>query len=106
MGFVDVKDVSLGHILAYEKPEAEGRYLLIESVVTNRELVEILHKLYPGYPVTTEPAYDLSQEIPAYLTDTKKAQKLGVKFRSLESQLVDTVTSLQEKGYLQDVLKN
>lgn len=51
---VDVQDVSLAQILAYEKPEAEGRYLLVDRVVHHRELAEIIAKLFPEYPVTTE----------------------------------------------------
>ncbi|CAM6086484.1 unnamed protein product [Calypogeia fissa] len=107
LGVVDVKDVSLAQILAYEKPEAEGRHLLIESVVHTRELVEMLRRLFPGYPVPTEAAYDVKQvaDMAPYQTNTSKAQKLGVTFQSFESQLVDLVTSLQQKGYLQNVSK-
>ncbi|CAM6101932.1 unnamed protein product [Calypogeia fissa] len=103
LGFVDVQDVSLGHILAYESPSAEGRYILTERVRAyhHKEIVEILRKLYPGYPIPTEPGYELSEEIPTYSWSNAKAQKLGIKFRSIESQLTDLVTSLQQKGWLQ-----
>ncbi|CAM6106349.1 unnamed protein product [Calypogeia fissa] len=79
LGFVDVQDVSLGHILAYESPNAEGRYILTERVRAyhHKEIVEILRKLYPGYPIPTEPGYELSEEIPTYSCSNAKAQKLG-----------------------------
>ncbi|KAL3686864.1 hypothetical protein R1sor_013173 [Riccia sorocarpa] len=44
-GYVNVKDVALAHILAYEIPTAEGRYLLADKVLHYEEVVEILKKI-------------------------------------------------------------
>ncbi|CAM6099850.1 unnamed protein product [Calypogeia fissa] len=99
-GFVDVQDVSLGHILAYENPDAEGRYILCEKTYHHKQIVAILRQLYPGYPVPTEPGYELSEELPTYTVNNAKAQKLGIKFRPIESQLKDLVESLEQKGWL------
>ncbi|CAM6103756.1 unnamed protein product [Calypogeia fissa] len=100
-GFVDVQDVSLGHILAYENPKAQGRYMLTAGAYSHKEICAILHKMYPDYPVPTEPGYDPSEEEPKYKLSTEKAQKeLGMKFRPIESLLTDCVTSLQQLGWL------
>ncbi|CAM6100127.1 unnamed protein product [Calypogeia fissa] len=100
-GFVDVQDVSLGHILAYEDPKAEGRYILAEGVYHLKQIAQILHKLYPDYAIPTEPGYELSQELPTFNLSNEKAKKLGVQFKSIESLLVDFVTSLQQKGWIE-----
>ncbi|XP_060211318.1 cinnamoyl-CoA reductase CAD2-like [Lycium barbarum] len=42
LGWVNVKDVALAHILAFENPSANGRYLMVESVAHYSELVKIL----------------------------------------------------------------
>ncbi|CAM6100125.1 unnamed protein product [Calypogeia fissa] len=100
-GVVDVQDVSLGHILAYEDPKAEGRYNLVEGVYHFKQIAQILHKLYPDYAIPTEPGYELSQELPTYNLSNEKAKKLGVQFKSIESLLVDFVTSLEQKGWIE-----
>jgi len=46
-GWVNVKDVALAHILAFENPSANGRYLMVESVAHFSEIVKILRELYP-----------------------------------------------------------
>ncbi|KAL0696735.1 hypothetical protein Bca4012_063915 [Brassica carinata] len=46
-GWVNVKDVANAHIQAFENPEANGRYCLVERVAHYSEVVNILHDLYP-----------------------------------------------------------
>jgi nucleoside-diphosphate-sugar epimerase len=46
-GWVNVKDVALAHILAYEVPSANGRYCMVERVVHYSELVNIIRNMYP-----------------------------------------------------------
>ncbi|MFS8027530.1 putative cinnamyl-alcohol dehydrogenase [Helianthus anomalus] len=48
---VDVRDTAIAHILAFEKPEANGRYCMVGNVVRSVEIMMILDKLYPdlGY---------------------------------------------------------
>jgi nucleoside-diphosphate-sugar epimerase len=50
-GWVNVKDVALAHILAYEVPSANGRYCMVERVLHYWELVNIIHKMYPTIPL-------------------------------------------------------
>jgi len=47
-GWVHIKDVADAHVLAFETPSANGRYLLVESVAHFSEVVKILHELYPN----------------------------------------------------------
>ena len=49
--YVHVKDVALAHILVFETPSASGRYLCAESVLHRGEVVEILAKFFPEYPI-------------------------------------------------------
>ncbi|CAL5383298.1 unnamed protein product [Camellia sinensis] len=46
---VDVRDVAEALLLAYEKPEAEGRYMCTAYMIKSQDLVEILRKNYPNY---------------------------------------------------------
>ena len=43
-----MKDVAEAHILAFETPSANGRYLLNESVNHVSEAVKLLRELYPN----------------------------------------------------------
>ncbi|KAK7284065.1 hypothetical protein RIF29_13816 [Crotalaria pallida] len=52
--YEDVRDVALAHILVYENPSASGRYIIAESSLHRGELVEILSKYFPEYPVPTK----------------------------------------------------
>ena len=53
-GYVDVKDVAKAHVLVYETPSASGRYICVESMLHRGELVEILTKFFPEYPIPTK----------------------------------------------------
>lgn len=52
--YVHVRDVALAHILVFENPSASGRYLCAESVLHRGEVVEILAKFFPEYPIPTK----------------------------------------------------
>lgn len=54
VGMVGVKDVAMAHILAYEKPEAQGRYICNERVLHFGDLVALIANLYPQYPVAAK----------------------------------------------------
>ena len=47
--FVDVRDVVDALLLAYEKPEASGRYICASHTVKLRDLVDMLKSMYPNY---------------------------------------------------------
>lgn len=52
--YVHVKDVAMAHFLVYENPSASGRYLCAESVLHRGDIVQILSKLFPEYPIPTK----------------------------------------------------
>lgn len=52
--YVHVKDVALAHILLFETPSASGRYICAENVLHRGEVVEILAKFFPEYPIPTK----------------------------------------------------
>ncbi|KAL4586259.1 hypothetical protein LXL04_010894 [Taraxacum kok-saghyz] len=45
---VDVRDVAIAHVLAFENPKANGRYCVVGAVVFSREIMKILDKQYPA----------------------------------------------------------
>ncbi|KAH7865909.1 hypothetical protein Vadar_013001 [Vaccinium darrowii] len=46
--YVDVRDVALAHIQAFEVSSASGRYCLVGKVTNTTEALNILRKLYPA----------------------------------------------------------
>lgn len=46
---VDVRDVAEALLLAYEKAEAEGRYICTAHLIRERDLFDKLKSLYPNY---------------------------------------------------------
>lgn len=46
---VDVRDVAEAILMAYEKPEAEGRYICTAHIIKAKDLVDKLKSIYPHY---------------------------------------------------------
>ncbi|KAJ4751709.1 hypothetical protein LUZ62_086114 [Rhynchospora pubera] len=97
--WINVKDVAMAHILAYEIPSANGRYCLAEKVTHNSEVVEIIHKLYPSIPVPEKCADDKPFKA-IYQVSKEKARSLGLNFIPLEESVKETIESLKEKGFI------
>ncbi|KAL3686917.1 hypothetical protein R1sor_013226 [Riccia sorocarpa] len=97
--YVNVKDVALAHILAYEIPTAEGRYLLADKVLHYEEVVEILKKIAPGSPLPSKMEGE-GQKAPTYTIKHDKVETLGLKYTTFEDSLAESVESLKERGYL------
>jgi cinnamoyl-CoA reductase len=57
--YVDVRDVADAHLRVFECAAASGRHLCAERVLHREDVVRILAKLFPEYPVPTRYAYDL-----------------------------------------------
>ncbi|XP_047944716.1 cinnamoyl-CoA reductase 1 [Salvia hispanica] len=98
--YVDVKDVALAHILLYENPAASGRYLCAESVLHRGEVVEILAKFFPEYPIPTKCSDEKNPRKKPYKFSNQKLKDLGLEFTPVKQTLYDTVKSLQEKGHI------
>lgn len=98
--FVDVRDVALAHLRAYEVPEAGGeRFFLCRGNFSYQMMADILREKIPelrdrvpiGKPGSGFGGVEL------YKPDSSKAQKiLGIKFRDLEETVVDAARSLLE----------
>lgn len=98
--FVDVRDVALAHLRAYEVPQAGGqRFFLCKGNFSYQQMVDILREKVPevrdrvpiGKPGSGFGGVEL------YKTDSSKAQKiLGIQFRELEESVVDAARSFLE----------
>jgi cinnamoyl-CoA reductase len=51
--YVDVRDVADAHLRVFEAPQASGRHLCAERVLHREDVVRILPKLFPEYPIPT-----------------------------------------------------
>ncbi|CAL5210528.1 unnamed protein product [Lathyrus oleraceus] len=98
--YVDVKDVALAHILVYETDSASGRYICSETSLHRGEIVEILAKYFPEYPLPTKCSDEKNPRVKPYIYSNKKLKDLGLEFTPVKQCLYDTVRSLQEKGHL------
>ncbi|KAI3463463.1 hypothetical protein Pfo_020126 [Paulownia fortunei] len=98
--YVHVKDVALAHILLFETPAASGRYLCAESVLHRGDVVEILAKFFPEYPIPTKCSDEKNPRKKPYKFSNQKLKDLGLEFTPVKQCLYDTVKSLQEKGHL------
>ncbi|XP_068636965.1 cinnamoyl-CoA reductase 1-like [Aristolochia californica] len=99
-GYVDVRDVAKAHLLVYENPSASGRYLCAERVLHRGELVEMLAKISPHYPLPTKCSDEVNPMKKPFKFSNKKLRDLGLHFMPVKESLYETVKSLQEKGHL------
>eukprot|EP00268_Persea_americana_P034250 TRINITY_DN3391_c0_g1_i3.p1 TRINITY_DN3391_c0_g1~~TRINITY_DN3391_c0_g1_i3.p1 ORF type:complete len:200 (+),score=26.98 TRINITY_DN3391_c0_g1_i3:884-1483(+) len=99
-GYVHVKDVAMAHVLVFENPSASGRYLCTESVLHRGDVVQILSKLFPEYPIPTKCSDEVNPRKKAYKFSNQRLKDLGLQFTPVKQCLHDTVKCLQEKGHL------
>jgi nucleoside-diphosphate-sugar epimerase len=101
--WVDVRDVAEAHVAAFEKPDAANkRFFTTAGLFSNKEVCDIIRKNFPQYedtlPSESTPGGDYP-EGGLYSFDNKRSiEVLGLKYKSLEESIVDTVKSLQAKG--------
>ncbi|KAL5711012.1 hypothetical protein ACHQM5_021512 [Ranunculus cassubicifolius] len=99
LGWVDVRDVGNAHILAFEAPSSEGRYIVMERVAHYSEIVKILHELYPDIQLPGKCADD--KPFPSnYQVSRQKVESLGIDLIPLEVSLRDIVESFKEKNFV------
>ncbi|CAL9761546.1 unnamed protein product [Musa acuminata subsp. burmannicoides] len=100
-GYVDVRDVAEAHVRVFEAEAAAGkRFICIERVLHREDVVRILSKLFPEYPVPNTCSDEVNPRKKPYKFSNQQLKDLGVQFRSVIQSLYDTVKSLQEKGHL------
>ncbi|XP_019167237.1 PREDICTED: cinnamoyl-CoA reductase 1-like isoform X2 [Ipomoea nil] len=98
--YVHVRDVALAHILLFETMSAFGRYICAENVLHRGEVVEILAKFFPEYPIPTKCSDETKARAKPYKFSNQKLKDLGLEFTPTKQALYDTVKSLQEKGHI------
>lgn len=93
---VDVRDVADALLLAYENPEASGRYICSPVRIKVSDVINILKTLYPTY---TYPK-NFTEVEEGKVMSSEKLQKLGWTFRPVEKTLGDSVESYKASGIL------
>ncbi|HEU4917724.1 MAG TPA: aldehyde reductase [Acidimicrobiia bacterium] len=123
--FVDVRDVATAHVLAMERPGAEGRYLVAAGTRTMRQVLDLLrsngwgdrYKL-PSISLDRGIGIPLSKAVAAvqargtrdYLMthlggsmrfdDSKVKTELGLVFRDVDQTILETMDDLERWGHL------
>ncbi|XP_074278917.1 cinnamoyl-CoA reductase 1-like [Silene latifolia] len=98
--YVHVKEVALAHVLVYENPLANGRYICAESALHRGEVCEILAKFFPEYPIPTKCSDEVNPRAKPYKFTNQKVKDLGLEFTGVKQCLYETVKCLQEMGHL------
>ncbi|XP_031405361.1 cinnamoyl-CoA reductase 1-like [Punica granatum] len=93
---VDVRDVADAVLLAYEKPEAKGRYICVSDNITTEDLVKKLKSLYPDFSYL----HNFVESRHNFLMTSEKLQKLGWTYRPLQEMLVDSIENYREAALL------
>lgn len=94
--WIDVRDVAIAHIRAFEIPSASGRYCVVHKSAHISEVVRILHELYPGLDLPHKCDNGTRLQL-GYHVASEKAKSLGIDCTPLEVSLKDTVESLKKK---------
>ncbi|XP_019155339.1 PREDICTED: cinnamoyl-CoA reductase 1-like [Ipomoea nil] len=81
---VDVRDVALAHIKAFENPSASRRYCLVEVVAYSYVALNIVHKLFPSLRIPDKGKQELPFVAP-YQVSWERAEALGVSFTPLRN---------------------
>lgn len=99
--WVGVKDVVKAHILGYENPDAEGRYIISAKFMHYGDFAALLQKLFPQYNIDTRGGeYDAQSRAEPLILSTKKVTELGVEIEPLEQVLQEMVASFEEHKFL------
>ncbi|CAO2647951.1 Nn.00g088730.m01.CDS01 [Neocucurbitaria sp. VM-36] len=104
--WVDVRDVAEAHVAAFEKPEAANkRFFTTAGYFSNKELCQIIKKNFPEYkdlPSDSTPGGDYPEGTPdkgLYTYNNKRSiDILGLKYKTFEESIVDSIKSFQAKG--------
>ncbi|KXT05567.1 hypothetical protein AC578_3720 [Pseudocercospora eumusae] len=101
--WVDVRDLALCHVLAIEKEEAANkRFFITAGYFTNRQISEAIAKSFPELkeklPTEKTKGGDFPEEGIYKIDNSRVTSTLGIKFRSFDESIRDTVKSLQAVG--------
>lgn len=100
--WVDVRDVALAHVKAFEVPEAANkRFFVLSGLFSNKDVAQVIRKNFPNQkdiPTETTPGGEFPAEGYAKFDNSRSKEVLGLQYHSLEQTIVDTVKSLQAVG--------
>ena len=124
-GMVDVRDVSLAHLEAMERDEAEGRFLCVEHTITMEEVVKLLkeHDYGEKYSLPSLnmacSVGDFAAKIFSYFQpsgtgsylrthlgkvprfdSSKSRDVLDLDYRPVQESILETVVDLEKWGHL------
>ncbi|KZF19772.1 NAD(P)-binding protein [Xylona heveae TC161] len=96
--FVDVRDVALAHLRAYESEVAGNqRYFLASSTFTYQQVCDIIRENFPELRNRVPEGTPNAPLPDMFKVDHSKAERdLDIHFRSLKDTIVDTVKNLLE----------
>jgi len=101
--WIDVRDLALAHVKAIEIPEAAGkRFFATAGYFSNKEIADIIRQKFPEYekelPGKDAKGGDYPPKGVYKYDNSRTVEILGIKFKSLEDSIVDTVNSLKAVG--------
>jgi nucleoside-diphosphate-sugar epimerase len=99
--WVDVRDLALAHVRGIEVPEAGGeRFFVTAGHYSNKSIVEAIRETHPeldGHLAPKDSSDDLPKNVYGF-DNSKVVTILGLKFRTLNETVSETVQSLQTAG--------
>ena len=98
MSFIHVEDCAAMHVAALEQPQATGRYMALVEAWHWNELLSCMKQYYPKLPDFV-PISDQDKVMPTKF-NLQKMNTLGVKVRSMETILKESVGFLETVGAL------
>jgi len=125
-GYVDVRDVAKAHILAMEKPNANGRYVTFDHKISMKELCTFLKENYPQFKGVPSSSLECgpgnalmklaanfqSSGVKDYLKsnlgkelkfdNSKIKTDLGMAFLPLDQTIKDTIEDMIKWGHIND----
>lgn len=101
--WVDVRDLALCHVKAMEEQAAANkRFFVTAGYFSNREIAQAIKKHFPKYqeglPSDSTPGGDYPKDGIYKYDNSRVVDVLGIKFRTLEESIKDTVDSFQSVG--------
>ncbi|KAH7014739.1 NADPH-dependent methylglyoxal reductase-like protein GRE2 [Ilyonectria destructans] len=101
--WVDVRDAALAHVLAAETVEAANkRFLVTAGYFSNRKVVDIIRQNFTEYHSVLPPESAKGGDLPEggvfKINNKRSIDILGLKYRSFEDCIVDTIRSFRSVG--------
>jgi nucleoside-diphosphate-sugar epimerase len=99
--WLDVRDVAINHVKDIEVSEAAGkRCSLATGHFSNEEIVEVFRKIFPELEEKL-PSMNGEDDFPSQIFNighSRRAEILGIEYRSFVNAIADTVESLRKTG--------